>query len=155
MGEDFEKLLIVRYGEVALKGTNKPYFEKALLRRMRTAITEVCGGGKSGETAGVSAKADGGLLLVQGYAPEREQALARAMLKLFGVASVSPAWRLVSREMPDICAAAAAWMERRVTEVTEGDGLSPPLSFKIFGKRADKSYPLTSPQIAADVGEAV
>ncbi|MCL2492575.1 MAG: tRNA 4-thiouridine(8) synthase ThiI, partial [Clostridiales bacterium] len=61
-------------------------------------------------------------------------------------------WRLVSREMPDICAAAAAWMERRVTE---GDGLSPPLSFKIFGKRADKSYPLTSPQIAADVGEAV
>jgi thiamine biosynthesis protein ThiI len=33
-----KKLYIVRCGEVALKGMNKPYFEKVLLERVRKAI---------------------------------------------------------------------------------------------------------------------
>ena len=33
-----KKLYIVRCGEVALKGMNKPYFERILLERVRNAI---------------------------------------------------------------------------------------------------------------------
>ncbi|MDR1815857.1 MAG: tRNA 4-thiouridine(8) synthase ThiI [Clostridiales Family XIII bacterium] len=133
---NIEHVLIVRYGEVALKGRNKPYFEKKLLARIGDVLPE-----------GTSARADGGLLLVTGYDPAREDALARAILRIFGVSTVSRAWRLRSREMKDICAAAVGWLDPRIQQER--------VSFKVFGKRADKTYPVTSPDLAAAVGEAI
>ena len=149
---EIQDILIVRYGEIALKGMNKPYFEKTLLRRIRRACSPLI----------ITAETVDGLIIVRGYAPEDKEALARKILRVFGVATVSPAWELPSREQGDINAAAVAWMEGRLKEqrkesLPEGDpakgGL--PLTYKIFGKRSDKSWPLTSPELAALAGEAV
>ena len=140
---DSENILIVRYGEIALKGMNKPYFEKKLLRRLRKAIFPL---------PAASEIADG-LIVVRDYAKEDEEALAHKLLRVFGVATVSPAWELASREQEDINAAAVAWMERRLGGAEAGR--SCPLTFKVFGKRSDKSWPVTSPEIAALAGEAV
>ena len=151
-----QRVLIVRYGEIALKGMNKPYFERALLRRLRKGL-----GGASAETAE-------GLIVVRGYAPEEEAAIAGKLLRVFGVATVSPAWELPSREQKGINEAAVAWMGRLLGEdagagqkepsplsCEAGQKEQPPLSFKVFGKRSDKSWPVTSPEIAALAGEAI
>ena len=165
---EVQHILIVRYGEIALKGMNKPYFEKALLRRLRKGL-----GAATAETSE-------GLIVVRGYAPEDEAALAKRLLRVFGVATVSPAWELPSREQKDINEAAVAWMGRRLGGSGEagqkgpsplscgagqkgaptlpceaGQKEPPPLSFKVFGKRSDKSWPVTSPEIAALAGEAI
>ena len=151
---DSENILIVRYGEIALKGMNKPYFEKTLLKRLRKAI---------GPMPAAAEIADG-LIVVRGYAKADEEALAQRLLRVFGVATVSPAWELASREQEDINAAAVAWMERRLDEAgawmerrldEAGAGRGCPLTYKVFGKRSDKNWPVTSPEIAALAGEAV
>jgi len=141
--EGIQSILIVRYGEIALKGMNKPYFEKTLLKRLRKAITVFHNGELNAETSD-------GLVVVRGYSPEDETRVARALLRVFGVATVSPAWELPSREQKDINAAAVSWMARRLEQRRDG-----PLTFKVFGKRADKSWPVTSPEIAALTGEAI
>jgi thiamine biosynthesis protein ThiI len=80
---------------------------------------------------------------------------------VFGVASVSPAVRIESRDLPDICAAAVEYMKDTIAHgngARESGGRSPgagPVTFKIYAKRSDKRYPITSPELAAKVGEAV
>jgi thiamine biosynthesis protein ThiI len=153
--DNIRNVLIVRYGEVALKGMNKPYFEKTLIRRIRAVMGSAVG--NSAED--VRTEANGGLILVRGYPQESEEALARSILKVFGVSTVSLAWELASREMEDIRDAATEWA-RKATSDPNGAGTpnasnQRPIRFKVFAKRADKTYPLTSPEMSADIGEAV
>ena len=149
---DIQNIIIVRYGEIALKGLNKPYFERALLKRIRKAAA-VFGGPEHLEKQRPVAEISGGLIVVRKYAPEDEMALAKKLLRIFGVATVSPAWELASREQADINAAAVSWIARKLDAPEEGG--TQPLTFKVFGKRSDKNWPVTSPEIAALAGEAV
>ncbi|MDR0853802.1 MAG: tRNA 4-thiouridine(8) synthase ThiI [Clostridiales Family XIII bacterium] len=142
-------ILIVRHGEVALKGINKPYFEKALLRRINSEAEKI---GATGAPDFKAERSDG-LVIVRGYAPELRETLAKRILKIFGVATVSYAWELCSREMDDIREAAVLWIRRIVEGRGMDCGSGPAMtSFKIAGKRSDKSYPVTSPEMSADVG---
>lgn len=154
---DIQNILIVRYGEIALKGENKPYFERALLRRIRKALDsfpvkeaprDLKPDEESEPQPRVKAETVEGLIVVRGYAQEYEQAIAHKLLRIFGVATVSPAWELASREQADVNAAATEWMKRRLREGER-------VTFKVFGKRSDKTWPITSPRIAALAGEAV
>jgi len=152
---DIQNILIVRYGEIALKGVNKPYFERALLRRIRKAFAslpvtaaEPDDGQESQPQSSPVAAAVEGLIVVRGYAQESERALAQKLLRIFGVATVSPAWELASREQADINAAAVAWIKPRLN-------VEKRITFKVFGKRSDKSWPVTSPELAALTGEAI
>jgi thiamine biosynthesis protein ThiI len=107
-------------------------------------------GGDVGAVGGAYAEADGGLILVRKYAAGREQAIAEEILRVFGVSTVSPAWEILSRGMADIREAAALWLRGRLSDDCER-----PVTFKINAKRADKTYPIQSPELAADIGEAV
>ncbi|MCL2111095.1 MAG: tRNA 4-thiouridine(8) synthase ThiI [Clostridiales bacterium] len=162
---DIQNVLIVRYGEIALKGMNRPYFEKALIRRLRRVIGS---GDAAARPFAPTVENAEGLIIVRGYPQDKELTFAKRLLRVFGVASVSPAWELASRNQEDVNEAAVAWMERRLDDGAGGldagslgtDGSATvctdrPHTFKVFGKRADKSWPLTSPEIAALTGEAV
>jgi thiamine biosynthesis protein ThiI len=197
-----ERILIVRYGEVALKGVNKPWFERILEGRVRKALNGLDAAGD------LKIARTGGLIVVSGFgtvdaatsdreknasltmtkevvshSPTSERIMdeaVRRVSRVFGVASVSPAVRIVSRELDDICAAAVEYVRGmllrgdRGTRNARGTASAPvrprdgdpgaggpghpavaPLTFKIYAKRADKSYPVTSPELAAKVGEAV
>ena len=76
------KTFIVRCGEVALKGKNKPYFERVLVERIRRAL---------GEPRDISVKRQEGLIFIK--APEScdEEDIIKKVRKVFGVASISPA----------------------------------------------------------------
>ncbi|MDR1068630.1 MAG: tRNA 4-thiouridine(8) synthase ThiI [Clostridiales Family XIII bacterium] len=141
---DKKEILIVRYGEISLKGMNKPYFEKTLQRRIGRALAGI---------PGVSVRRDAGLIVVAGER-ERLPALAdeliRRLTRVFGIYSISPAVRLGGTELGDVYEAASELMRQRLAERAER-----PLTFKVFGKRSDKRYPVTSPEIAALTGEAV
>ncbi|MDR0519444.1 MAG: THUMP domain-containing protein, partial [Clostridiales Family XIII bacterium] len=141
-------ILIARYGEVALKGMNKPWFERVLEGRIRKALD-----GAHGAEA-FKVERSSGLIVVSAPEGAGSAALSDSIIKriskVFGVASVSPALRMESRELSDICEAAAHYMRK----ILDGRD-SRPLTFKIFGKRSDKTYPVTSPELAAKVGEAV
>ncbi|MDR0850935.1 MAG: THUMP domain-containing protein, partial [Clostridiales Family XIII bacterium] len=155
---EYKNILIVRYGEISLKGMNKPYFERVLEGRIKSAISKL----DLAEAQSLSIVRSDGLITVSGRdteLPVDEALLTKTILKVFGVASVSPAVRLEDKHIETIFAAAIDFMHKRVDErnasIGTGIGADKPVTFKIIGKRSDKSYPITSPDMSARVGEAV
>lgn len=130
--------LIVRCGEVALKGLNKPYFERMLADRIRKVT-------KAYE--GISVVRSEGLIFVRGGAHHDVEKVMADISKVFGVASISPAVEVES-DMEKIGEAAVEFM----LDLIERKGVK---TFKVEAKRADKSFPVKSPDIARQIGAKV
>ena len=129
---------IVRTGEVALKGMNKPYFEKKLLSRIRSALNHY---------DGIEAYRSEGLIFVKAPEDYPVRNVERDILRVFGVASVSHAVETESR-LETIGRAAADYMRQLIPERRIR-------TFKVEARRADKTFPLQSPQIAKEIGACV
>ena len=140
-GEEY--IFIVRCGEVALKGMNKPYFERMLLERIRKLLKKF---------DGIRAYRHEGLIYVRAdkelnAGPEARQAILKEIGKVFGVASISPAMECEST-MEDIGRTAVSYM----MEAIEERGVK---TFKVEAKRADKNFPVKSPDIGRLIGAEV
>lgn len=125
------QLLMVRYGEIYLKGLNRPYFLRALVARVKEA-----------------AKPFGGQVWLHDARVfisdmnDMEGCMAR-VAKVFGVHSIAPAIEMEKDDFEGIC--------RQANELMKDlNG-----TFKVEARRADKHYFLDSPQINAKVGEYV
>lgn len=132
-----EKILIVRCGEVALKGMNKPYFERMLAERIHKRL-KAAGYGKA------SVKRHEGLIFVRFDREWDTLQLAGEISKVFGVASISPAVESESN-MYAIGIEAVSFMEKLCEERCVR-------TFKVEAKRADKQFPIKSPDIARQIG---
>ena len=133
-----EHIFIVRCGEVALKGMNKPYFERMLAERIRKLLKKF---------DGVSVYRHEGLIFVRADKSLDKQAVIREISKVFGVASISPAVECESN-MEAIGDAAVEYMLEAIRE----RGVK---TFKVEAKRADKNFPVKSPEIGRRIGAAV
>lgn len=122
------ELLLVRFGEVHLKGQNRPYFLRTLVEHVRHAVEGV--GGK--------VWLNDSRIFVSDVTDMDE--CVRRVTRVFGIHSVSPAIEMEKDDIEAICAQASAMM-------AEVSG-----SFKVAARRSDKRYPLNSPQINAKVG---
>lgn len=133
-----EKILIVRCGEVALKGMNKPYFERVLVERIRKNLANVKG-------AKITRKE--GLIFVRVPTDSNMDEVTREVSKVFGVSSVSPAVEAAS-DIDAIGNEAVKVMNNLIEE----RGIR---TFKVEAKRADKSFPFKSPDIARRIGASI
>lgn len=133
-----KKLYIVRCGEVALKGMNRPYFERVLLERVKKAIE--C-------YEDTEANWKDGLMFVRVPHGADEDEVISKCVRVFGVASVSPAVQ-APKEMNDIGRLASEFMKEIIAEEKIK-------TFKVRAKRADKTFPIESPEIARQVGGMV
>ena len=133
-----EKIFIVRCGEVALKGMNKPYFERILVERIRKNLKNIKG-------SKVSRKE--GLIFVRTPLESDTKEVIAEISKVFGVSSVSPAFEVESN-LDAIGLKAVEFMNSMI----ENEGVK---TFKVEAKRADKNFPIKSPEIAARVGACV
>jgi len=125
--------LLVRYGEIHLKGLNRPYFEHQLIRRIKLALQGL---------EGVRVFRGQVCFYVAGYPMEREDEVARAVCRVFGVHSVSRAWA-VDKDWDTMVEACRAFLvEKGLTSGT----------FKVDARRADKSFPRNSMEINRDMG---
>ncbi len=129
-----EALILIRYGEIALKGKNRGYFEKALFNNLKNALRDFA--------ARVVRRH--GRFFVHGPALEEEKMIER-LSKVFGVVSVSSVQR-VPLELEAI--------EKAALKIAESKGGTGP-SFKVEARRANKSFPLTSPEINRVIGAAI
>ena len=133
-----KNIYIVRCGEVALKGMNKPYFERVLLERVRGVLTSY---------ENTESKWNDGLMIVKIPKEIDREDVIRRVSKVFGVASVSPAVE-AEKDIEKIGEAAAEFM----MELIEKEGIK---TFKVKGKRADKTFPIQSPEIGRIVGAKI
>ena len=122
------EILLVRYGEVFLKGQNRPFFLRKLVDQVKLAVRDV--GGR--------VWLSDGRIYVSDFSDLDE--CIRRVTRVFGVHSVSPAVEMPKDDFAAICAQAAKMME--------------PLSgtFKVLARRSDKRYPMDSPAIMREAG---
>ncbi len=122
---------MLRYGEVGLKGKNRDFFESTLVNNVSRAL--------GGMPAAVKHRF--GRIVVQVPAAHTAPAV-EALSRVFGIVSLSPAVR-TSLEIDDIKQSALEAVSREAY---------PPFTFKVEAKRAEKRFPLTSPEINRVVG---
>ena len=122
--------IVVHYQEIALKGKNRPWFMARLVRNLRTAVSDL-------EVSSVRALM-GRIEVKLGNASAAD--VGERIRRTFGVANYSYAGRTAL----DLDVLAAAILDDL------GDRTCS--SFRVSARRADKRFPLTSPQIEREVG---
>ena len=134
-----QNIFIVRYGEVALKGMNKPYFERMLTERIKKLLKR--------KFENFTVRRQDGLVFVRADKEYAKEDIIKEISKVFGVASISPAVEAESH-LDAIGEAAVEYMK----ELIEEKGVQ---SFKVKAKRADKNFPVKSPEIGRIIGAKV
>ena len=124
------KVLLARYGEVFLKGANRPHFLKILTDNVKKAVKPL-----NGRVWLSDARI---------YVSDVEDMdeCARRVRKVFGLYSVSPAIEC-EKDLDEIGRHCIEMMKDK-----RG-------SFKVFGKRSDKKFPMNSQELAAEIGGRV
>jgi thiamine biosynthesis protein ThiI len=128
-------MVLLRYGEVALKGANRRIFVRHLRRNIRDCLRV---NGIEGQVEAVHQR-----LYV--YTDQVEQALA-PLSRIFGLTSLSP----VDQVACDIEAIVAACLR-----AAEKAGIGPATTFRVRARRSDKTFPYTSPEINRLAAEAI
>lgn len=131
-------LFIVRFGETALKGKNKSYFEKKLVDRVKKILKKF---------SGVDVYREEGLVFVSANSENSQGELVGEISKVFGISSISPAVE-INPNMEDIYETAVNFMMNLIEKESVR-------TFKVEAKRADKNFPVKSPEIARLVGGEV
>lgn len=132
-----EHVILVRFGELGLKGKNRPEFEDALRDRIRAALSAMPGVRVS--------KAFGRFFVHLGEGADPAAAVAR-LTRVFGVVSVSPALSVPADPQAVFQAAHAA------TAAALARRPPGPVRFRVTSRRADKTFPLTSQDLDREVG---
>ena len=128
--------VIVHYQEIALKGRNRPWFIERLVSNLRAATADL-------DVMRVRALM-GRIEVTPGPTADWPQ-LRERLSNVFGIANFARAGTSGS-DVDDIAAAIVQQIESHA-EWTGAD-----TSFRVRATRADKTYPLTSPEIERNVG---
>ena len=135
-----KEVILCKYGEIILKGSNKGRFESALMREIRKRAKYVGGFSVRYNQSTVYVEPESDDVTTE----DVDEMYAQAK-KVFGFASVSRA-AVCEKNMEEICRVAKEYLP---------DRLASKKTFRCEAKRSDKKFPLQSPEIAAEVGGAI
>lgn len=130
-------IVLLKYGEIALKGLNRPMFEQRLLKNLAGALAP------AGE---FRIRKSQSMIYVEPMDDtiDMDDAIAR-MRKVFGIVNICPAVSC-EKDMESIAKTVIACLRDMDTEGK---------SFKVEAKREDKQFPLNSPQICQQMGGCI
>ena len=123
--------IVVHYQELALKGKNRPWFLGRLVRHLRHAVSDL-------DVTAVRALM-GRIEIVLGPTAPLE-AVSERIRSTFGIANFSLAGRS-SLDLDEMAQAILRDLGERSCR-----------SFRVSARRADKRFPMTSPQVEREVG---
>ena len=128
-----KEIILAKYGEIILKGGNRPRFESILINNINNATKNI---------ARAHVRISQATVYVEVEDQTKLDIMIERMSKIFGLVSITRA--------------AACEKDIEVIRNTAREYLRPVLTpgtkFKVEAKRSDKSFPYTSPQICMEVG---
>lgn len=132
-----KRVISASLGEVVLKGKNRKHFLHSLTRRMKAVCDKI---------GPVEIRHEMGKIYVEGD-PEKTSEYIRALKHVFGIVYISPCIE-TTNDLQSLKEAAIALIEeyRKDHEVR---------TFKVHTSRADKNYPMKSPEINRHLGGAI
>ena len=133
----YNDVILLKYGEVVLKGLNRNFFNQLIEKNVRKTLSFV-----EGEFSLEYAQS---ILFVRGEEGAEMDGALQALKKVFGVVAVCRGMEC-EKDMAALTSLAAehAW-----------ELVGPAKTFRCDAKRSDKHFPLTSPEIAAELGGAI
>ena len=123
-----EKVIIIRYCELYLKGKNRGYFERLFAVNIERSLKGIRH----------ELRRKSGRYLIEGFEDDDVDRILAKLCKVFGIHTLSVAYK-VSSDFDNIYAAA-----RLVAPVCG--------TFKVETHRADKTFPMNSMQLSAAIG---
>lgn len=132
---DMKEILLLKLGEMVLKGLNRKIFENILLKRIQYTLADL------GSFEVKLAQSTITVTPTCDHA-DLEEAIERVS-KLFGIAAFSRAC-VAEKDMDAIKRQTVAYLAEELQEAR---------TFKVEAKRSDKKFPYHSPEICAQVGE--
>lgn len=126
-----EKVILIRFGEIFLKGNNKNYFESVLKKNIKQALKEY-------EYDFVFSQ---NRYYIQNYKLEDESQIIDLLLSVFGLHSISVAYKVIST----------------VDNIKEAVDKIVPIvgSFKVITNRADKKFEINSMELSRQLGSCI
>jgi thiamine biosynthesis protein ThiI len=133
------EIVLVRYGELALKKGNRGEFERALVRNMRYALKHI---------TPVKCERTAGRITVR---PETRAAdAARRLQDVFGIKTVSPAWTVEA--LPEsIAEISGAVLKDALLDYPQGR----PVTFRVRTRRSNKRFPVQSTDFDRFIAERI
>lgn len=133
---NFNQVILLKYGEIVLKGLNKSYFEGLLLTDIKKRIK------KYGEYNVRRAQSTVYVEPVDQLAKENFDLTFSECTKIFGIVSCCKA-AVVEKDMKAILSVIGDYTHEKLRSVK---------TFKVEAKRSDKKFPLDSPAISRECG---
>ncbi len=138
MFNDLYKALLVKYGEIGVKGKNRGRFENALTEQIKLHLSRLGEFEVSREQGRIFIECPDGY----DYDDTIEE-----LGKVFGISGISPVAVCNSIEWDDITKAVLEYVDRAYPDKH--------FTFRVNAKRADKRYPVTSPEMCVRLGEEI
>ena len=132
-----KEIILIKNGELALKGLNRSTFEDILIKNIRKRIKPLGKFEYRKEQSTVS------VVPIDDYIDMDE--VSDRISRVFGIAAYSRALQ-VEKDMGVILKNAPEYLAEQLKNAK---------TFKVEGKRSDKKFPLKSPEISAEVGGAI
>ena len=130
-------IILLKYGEISLKGLNRPMFEKQLLANVAKALAPL---GK------FSIRKSQSTVYVEPLGDDIDmQAATERLSKVFGIVNICPAAKC-QKTIEDI--------ERTTLECLSQIDLNGK-TFKVEARREDKQFPMNSPQLCRHMGAVI
>lgn len=130
------KAFLIKYAEIGIKGKNRYMFEDALK-------DQVAGKLKKCEGSFVVQRENGRIYVEAKTEYDYDEVIGQ-LTKCFGVAHICPVVLVEDKSFERVCAELVAHMKDKLGERA--------FTFKVFAKRSDKNYTLTSPDICREAG---
>ncbi|MDD4343126.1 MAG: tRNA 4-thiouridine(8) synthase ThiI [Eubacteriales bacterium] len=129
--------ILIRYGEIGLKGKNQMRFIKKLIKDLKFKVKR-----EYGDKVQTSFEKGRIFISLNGDSPEKYYSILK---KVFGIVSFSPVIK-TGTNFDEIS-------ETIMNEIESLEIL--PSTFKVVTRRADKNYPMKSPEISREIGAHV
>lgn len=140
------KLIIIRYGEISLKGDNKQSFIGQLIKNIDYAITDL---------GDFEISTFYGRIYLHAEACMIEKLIER-LIKVPGIVSLSPAYRMnLNKKLKNFDEDDLAELKEKSLKLFDKEVNNYPTSFKVETNRSDKSFPIESPKLNSQIGEAI
>ena len=129
-----KEVILIKLGEIVLKGLNRKNFEDRLIKSLKRRLHKI---GQFHVRASQSI-----ITVTPVYDDTDMDPAVECVSKVFGIAAFSRAVA-AEKDIEKIKETAGSYLAERFSEIK---------SFKVEAKRSDKKFPLTSPEIAREVG---
>ena len=130
------KAFLIKYAEIGIKGKNRFMFENALRDQIKYSLAQLEGH--------YEVSKEQGRIFIECPENYDYEETVEALQRVFGISSICPVAVIED----------AAWdnLTEKVGDYVDAEYPDKNFTFKVDAKRADKSYPYTSPEICIEMG---